>query len=199
MISIDQLHSVERIPLCALGEKQALPTDFEHTRYVPVPLLSPRLVGTDIGSRIATFAMTNAVPIETTLVTHWTNAVEHAAQYLERRSQNESKSKPDIYVISGTVSSNQNVNVIGNGVHIPKIVWMAVCGYLDNEMFFSFGFYANNQYEQKPRFVSVQNLQDLLNAEHEDDMQEKTNVVLFPGKENLCSLPTNDVSFTLQY
>lgn len=190
MAPFDDVVLKQRAPLCELGEFQALPTDFDHSSYIPTPLISPGLVGNDLGARISTFTMTNMVPLEPTLVTYWKNALVRVESYM-RETCTGSVGSPEIFILSGTAADN--ATSIGNGVTVPEIVWMSVCCVVDNEVS-SFAIYANNQFGERPYQASVSDLQSVLRSKLSTQSAE---VSLFPGNDNACSLASNHVSFAI--
>lgn len=188
-----------QIPVCKLGRKQALPSDFDHTRYKIMPLLPPNLIGSDLGQRIATFTMTNVVPMEPTVFSSWKRALKavrtfaaKTCQIPEEKQNNHTADTPELFLLSGSVAPLRNIVLIGNDVTVPEIVWLAACCKKGDDVS-SFGIYTYNQYGQSPAIVSIENLQILLQSMYYDNIG-KIKMDLFPAFNNTCSDIQNDVS-----
>ena len=204
-----ELTSKCEIPSCQFGKKQALPSDFDYSGYKMMPLLPPELIGWDLGQKVATFTMTNVVPLEPTVYSVWKRTVQMVRKFavetcripVELPYQNTEQHRrdghdlPELYLLSGTVAPLNHIEVIGNDVVVPEIVWMAACCAHGADVS-SVGIYSYNQYGQIPAIVSVENLHVLLQSMYYDNVDE-IKIDLFPAFDSLCSYPGNDVSFDL--
>ena len=183
-------------PLCELGQYQALPIDYEHSSYIPLPLLPPSLVGDDIGARISTFAMTNIVPFEPAVATLWKRAIAKASTYLSTSCLSVSKA-PEIYILSGTTVNDAKVNVIGNGVTVPDMIWMSACC-IQSDTVSSFAIFVYNTYDQTPSLVTVSAMQELLKVEFSKGAQSVApDFRLYPGEDDRCHQMASKVSFPI--
>lgn len=193
MTTLEDMTAVKQTPTCTLGEQQALPNDYDHTFYIPIPLLPPGLAGSDLGARISTSTMTNTVPMSPVAAVYWKRAINQAADYLKTSCLNDSGAS--VYVLAGTTINIDKITVIGNGVTVPEVVWLAACCIGENlDKVSSFGLYTYNQYDRNPVAVSVQGLENLLNSEYSKFVKDEKTVSLFPGYEEACRVPENDVS-----
>lgn len=197
------------IPTCQFGKKQALPSDFDFSGYKMMPLLPPELVGLDLGQKVATLTMTNIVAMETTVYSAWKRTLQLVRDFavntckipveLPNRDAEQHRQDghdlPELYLLSGSVAPLNHMEVIGNDVVVPEIVWTAACCAHGADVS-SFGIYLYNQYGQIPAIVSVENLQVLLQSMNYDDV-DKIRIDLFPAFDSICSAAENDVSLNL--
>ncbi|KAL4224858.1 Endonuclease domain-containing 1 protein [Mactra antiquata] len=209
MTSIREITTKCDIPSCTYGEKQALPSDFDHSGYTMMPLLPPDLVGWDIGMKISTLTMTNIVPLEPTLYSTWRKshrlvrkfAVETCRIPVETPSQDDETHRqdghdlPELYLVSGTVAPKNHFEVIGNDVIVPEIIWFsACCAHGANVS--SFGLYMRNRFGESPTVVSVGQLHEVLQSSYYENTDE-IKIDLYPAYGSLCSADTNDISYKI--
>ncbi|XP_045175808.2 uncharacterized protein LOC123536571 [Mercenaria mercenaria] len=197
------------IPTCQFGRKQALPSDFDYSGYKMMPLLPPDLIGWDLGQKVSTFSMTNVVPLEPTVYSVWKRNLQMVRKFAietckipvelpyqdYKQHRRDGHDLPELYLLSGTVAPLNHMEVIGNDVIVPEIVWMAACCAHGADVS-SFGIYSYNQYGQIPAIVSIENLHVLLQSMYYDNV-DKIKIDLFPAFDSLCSYPGNDISFDL--
>ncbi|WAR01203.1 hypothetical protein MAR_007761 [Mya arenaria] len=189
---------------CILGTHQATPSDFEHAGYEPTPLVPPELAGSDLAAQISTYAITNTVPLDQTVVPFWKNVIKGVRNYASsscnipyrsygRDSEEDVQDMPAMHLISGAVvGKDARVKVIGNDVTVPEMIWMAACC-SQGEKIQSFGVYTYNSFGQKPAFVSLDKLQLLLQSLY-FNTDDVINIELFPAFERVCKDLDNDVS-----
>lgn len=209
MTSPKELTSQCELPACQFGKKQALPSDFEYSGYKMMPLLPPDLIGWDLGQKVATFTMTNVVPMEITVYSAWKRSLQTVRKFAKDiceipvqfpfedagKHRRDGHDLPELYLLSGTVSPLNHMEVIGNDVIVPEIVWIAACCAHGKDVS-SFGIYTYNQYGQSPTIVSMDNLHVLLQSMYYDNV-DQIKINLYPAFDSLCSAPENDVSVNL--
>ncbi|KAK3583290.1 hypothetical protein CHS0354_011179 [Potamilus streckersoni] len=199
--------------LCKHGENQALESDYEYSGYRIAQLLSPDLVESGIGNKIATYTLTNTAPMHPTLIPYWKRisaAVRHFAltnckiPLLEKDTNDTEKDAnlskvrksqfPEMYLLSGVVPSIQPDETLGNDVNIPAAFWIGACCIHGAEVS-SFGAYLVNQNDGDATVISIQNLQAKLSRSYK--YKNVTNINLFPAFDGICSSHENDVSYKI--
>lgn len=209
IVNPKELTSKCEIPNCHFGKKQALPSDFEYSGYKMVPLLPPDLIGWDLDQKVATLTMTNVVPMEATIYSAWKRTIQMVRKFAidtckipvelpnhdAEQHRRDGHYLPELYLLSGSVAPLNHMEVIGNDVIVPEIIWTAACCAHGAEVS-SFGIYSYNQYGQIPAIVSIENLQVLLQSMYYDNV-DKIKIDLFPAFDSLCGAPENDVSLEL--
>ncbi|KAK2496752.1 hypothetical protein MC885_005704 [Smutsia gigantea] len=101
-----------------LGSKQALSTDYLDSGYQRGQLY-PFSLSSD--PRMATFTLTNAVPMTPTFRERW---YMNLNSLMERALSPQCGSREDLYIIAGAVPSDRKVK---GRVAIPEFVWLAAC------------------------------------------------------------------------
>ncbi|KAL3842355.1 hypothetical protein ACJMK2_020379 [Sinanodonta woodiana] len=196
--------------LCKHGENQALESDYAYSGYRIAQLLSPDLVESGLGNKIATYTLTNTAPMYPTMMSYWKRlsaAVRHFAitdckiPLLEKDTNdtekyvNQSKVRksqfPEMYLLSGVVPSIQPEETLGNDVNVPAAFWIGACCIHGAEVS-SFGAYLTNQNDGDAIVISIQNLQAQLSNSYK--YKNATNINLFPAFDGICSSHENDVS-----
>lgn len=204
--SIEDLTSDCQVPVCKFGRKQALPSDFYNTRYELLPLMSPDIIGNELGQRVAALTMTNVVAMEPTVFSSWKRVLKAVRKFAigtchvpfkeklaaDEVLQDNVPDVPEMHLLAGSVAPLRTILLIGNDVTVPEIIWMAACC-KRGDYFSSFGIYVYNQYGQSPAIVSIENLQVLLQSMYYDNV-EKTKIDLFPAFNSSCSELRNDAS-----
>ena len=79
--AVSELEKEIRYDQCATGKYQATPSDYEYTNYRIGQLLPPQLVGHRIDDQVASFAMTNTVPMHRDFYVEWKRVTQIIYKY----------------------------------------------------------------------------------------------------------------------
>ena len=185
-----------------------MPSDFDLSGYRIAPLLSPDIIGGALSKRLSTFTLTNAAPMEPTVFSKWKKVLQSVRKfeqdecripvlhYTDDKDVHTSRyghELPEVYLLSGTYASKNHVEVIGNGVTVPGLFWLAVCCAHGADVA-SFGVYVYNEFEAQPKIVSIQTLQTVLKINYG---YNQTDITLYPAFDSICSAEENDISFKI--
>ena len=208
IIRVEDISDTCQVDKCKLGEKQAIPDDFELSGYRIAPLITPDIIGGTLATQLSTFTLTNAAPMEPTVFSSWKRVLKAIRKFEEmecripkRHYSNDNEihtsryghELPEVYILSGTYATGKHTEVIGNDVTVPEMFWLSVCCAHGAEVA-SFGVYVHNEFQAQPAFVSIDALQTLLRIYNEFN---QTDVKLYPAFDGVCSATENDVSSKL--
>ena len=208
MCTIEDIADPCQTDTCKLGERQAIPSDFDLSGYRIAPLISPDIIGGTLSKRLSTNTLTNAAPMEPTVFARWKKVMQSVRRfereecripvihYNDNKEVHTSKyghELPEVYLLSGTYASERHFETIGNDVTVPEMFWLAVCCAHGADVA-SFGVYVNNNYQAQPKLVSILNLQKILMGYFE---LNQTDINLYPAFDSICSAEENDVSFKI--
>ncbi|OWF35477.1 endonuclease domain-containing 1 protein-like [Mizuhopecten yessoensis] len=190
--------------ICQTGLYQALENDYEESKYHMMHLLSPDIAGFGVSKRIATYTVTNTLPIHISLFTAWNQAVHNVRRFAvdhcsipiysesdQNKKRRQSHDYPEVYVIAGAVPSTNPEVLLNKRVNIPYLVWMAACCVRGAETS-SFSVYVRNDINSPIIVAPVVQLEVLLSDLYNDGGQNS--VKLFPAFEGVCSNIQHDVS-----
>lgn len=81
LTTVSELEKEIRYDQCAMGKYQATPSDYEYTSYRIGQLLPPELVGHRVDDQLASFAMTNTVPMHRDFYVEWKRVTQIIYKY----------------------------------------------------------------------------------------------------------------------
>lgn len=190
--------------ICKNGMYQAIESDYDASTYHIMHQLSPDIAGFEVSKRIATFSMTNTLPIHISLFTAWNQAVQSVRHFAvdhcnipiysesdKNKKRRQSHDYPEVYVISGAVASTKPEVLLNKRVNVPFLIWMAACCVRGAETS-SFSVYVRNEINSPIIVAPVVQLEVLLSDLYRDEAQDS--VKLFPAFEGVCSNIQHDVS-----
>ncbi|XP_071121332.1 uncharacterized protein [Mytilus edulis] len=192
------------ISVCNLDQFQAVNTDYDRAEYKMQQLLPHSLTGNDVREKIATYTLTNTAPIHSSLHGMWETALSTARTFavekcgipvllnpVRRQRNRVSRDHPEMYVISGAVSLNDDDSTIGNGVAVPYLFWFAGCCIKGADTA-SYALYARNVPDSVVISAPVAQLEILLSDIY-NTTSNKT-IKLFPAYDDICGSIKSDIS-----
>lgn len=190
--------------VCQTGLYQSLQSDYDESKYHILHLHSPDIAGFGVSKRIATYTMTNTLPIHISLYSAWNQAVQNVRHFAidhcsipiysesdQNKKRRQSHDYPEVYVISGAVASTNPEVLLNKRVNVPYLIWMAACCVRGAETS-SFSVYVRNEINSPIIIAPVVQLEVLLSDLYNDG--EQNSVKLFPAYEGVCSNIQHDVS-----